>query len=100
MVTGLALESPICIVCQRHHAVPENGMCGGTKVVLMYNNILLSKLEDFDGLEEVAAEYSDVKTCPMSDVGYHCSCYDRGEECHICEQKPPEKLSIKDWGGH
>ena len=49
----------------------------------------MSKLEDFGGMQEVADEYSDEKTCPLSDVGYHCSCYDRGMECDICGQKKP-----------
>ena len=42
------------------------------------------KLKDFGGSQEVADEYSNVKTCPMSDVGYHCNCYDEGSECHLC----------------
>ena len=25
----------------------------------------------------------------VSDVGYHCSCYDRGKECDICGKVPP-----------
>ena len=49
----------------------------------------MSKLEDFGGMQEIADEYSDVKECPLSDVGYHCSCYDRGHECDICGQMPP-----------
>lgn len=48
---------------------------------------LVQKLEDFGGDAEIAAEYSDVKTCPKSDVGYHCSCYDKGEGCCICEDE-------------
>lgn len=64
----------------------------------------MSKLEDFGGDEAVAAEYSDVKECPLSDVGYHCSCYDRGgtfgHECCICEQKRnyPKCLNCADEG--
>jgi len=52
----------------------------------------MSKLEDFGGNEELAAEYSDQKTCPLSDSGYHCSCYGDSrfnKECCICEQKAP-----------
>ena len=49
----------------------------------------MSKLEDFGNDEAVAAEYSDVKECPLSDSGYHCSCYDHGKACDICEQEPP-----------
>lgn len=44
------------------------------------------KLEDFGGDEAVAAEYSNIKTCPLSDVGYHCSCYGVGKACCICEE--------------
>ena len=51
----------------------------------------MSKLDDFGGDEALAAEYSDVKECPKSDLGYHCSCYDRGQPCDICEQEPPKK---------
>ena len=51
----------------------------------------MSKLEDFGNDQQLADEYSDVKTCPKSDLGYHCSCYDRGwgvmkeKQCCICE---------------
>ena len=48
----------------------------------------MSKLEDFGGMQEVADEYSDVKECLLSDVGYHCSCYDRGHKCDICGKMP------------
>lgn len=44
----------------------------------------MSKLDDFDGDEQIAAEYSDVKTCKKSDSGYHCSCYDNDGECCLC----------------
>jgi len=46
-----------------------------------------SQLADFMGDEELSAEYSVHKTCPKSDMGYHCSCYDRSKECCLCEQK-------------
>jgi hypothetical protein len=47
-----------------------------------------AKLADFGGDTVIAAEYSDVKTCPESDLGYHCSCYDENNgECCLCEQK-------------
>jgi hypothetical protein len=55
----------------------------------------MSKLEDFGGMQEIADEYSDVKTCPLSDVGYHCSCYDRGKECDICGQEPPTTIVVR-----
>ena len=52
----------------------------------------MSKLEDFGGDRELANEYSDVKECPKSDSGYHCSCYDwgrlLGKECCICGMRP------------
>jgi len=50
----------------------------------------MSKLEDFGGNEQLADEYSDEKTCSLSDSGYHCSCYgdDRFKrECCLCEQR-------------
>lgn len=45
---------------------------------------LSNKLTDFGGDEYLASEYSDVKTCTKSDLGYHCSCYDTIGECDIC----------------
>ena len=61
----------------------------------------LKQLEEFEGDEELAAEYSVHKTCKMSDGGYHCSCYDvkptvtdtgykYGGICDICEEENPE----------
>jgi hypothetical protein len=47
----------------------------------------MSKLDDFGGDEEFAAEYSDVKGCPISHSGYHCSCYDKHNECCLCGVK-------------
>ena len=56
----------------------------------------MSKLEDFGGMQEIADEYSDVKTCSKSDVGYHCSCYDEeAGECHICGEF--SEASINRW---
>ena len=47
----------------------------------------MSKLDDFEGDERVAAEYSDVKGCPKSDSGYHCSCYGYTVECCLCDER-------------
>ena len=44
----------------------------------------MSKLDDFGGEKEIANEYADNKTCKKSDVGYHCSCLNYGEECCLC----------------
>lgn len=44
----------------------------------------MSKLKDFDGDVWAANEYADNKTCKKSDVGYHCSCFNYGEECCLC----------------
>ena len=49
------------------------------------------KIKDFGGDEIIAAEYSDSKTCPKSDLGYHCSHYDEIIlECCICGEKEHE----------
>jgi hypothetical protein len=56
----------------------------------------MSKLEDFDDDGAWAAEYSDIRTCTESESGYHCSCYDKGNECCICKEKLEEQNGIQD----
>lgn len=46
----------------------------------------MSKLDDFGGNSEIAAEYSDKQGCPISDSGYHCSCYDFEHPCCLCDR--------------
>ena len=53
----------------------------------------MTKLEYFNFDEDVAAEYSDEKTCTKSDSGYHCRCYDYGTECHFCFKEKDENTS-------
>jgi hypothetical protein len=44
------------------------------------------KLADFGGDEELAAEFSNVKSCSVGDSGYHCSCYTEDRRmCCICQ---------------
>jgi len=50
------------------------------------------KLKDFSGDEELAAEYSDNKSCTKSDTGYHCSCYDKGIDCDLCGEVNKREL--------
>jgi hypothetical protein len=45
--------------------------------------------EEYFGDDEIRFEYSTERTCPLSDSGFHCSCYDDGTPCHICEGVPP-----------
>lgn len=58
------------------------GIPFGSEPIKIMNN---KKLEDFDGDEQLAAEYSDTDGCPISDSGYHCSCYDKFNNCCLCE---------------
>lgn len=64
-------------------------LCLALTYMCLHQRRETSKLDDFDGDEQYAAEYSDVKTCKVSDSGYHCSCYDKREfgECCLCGKK-------------
>ena len=57
--------------------------------------INVNKLKDFSDQQEIANEYSDEKTCSLSDVGYHCSCYSESNCCCICGYNKEEILYIK-----
>jgi hypothetical protein len=57
------------------------------------------QLDDFEGDEVLASEYSVQRTCNKSDSGYHCNHYDEGGsfgfECCICEETNPEFAAKK-----
>jgi hypothetical protein len=44
--------------------------------------------EYFGEDNELRFEYSVVSGCPKSDSGFHCSCFDQGTECHLCDALP------------
>jgi nicotinamide riboside kinase len=47
----------------------------------------LCKMEEFGDDWEISEEYSDLHDCDKTDLGYHCSCYDKGKgECCQCER--------------
>jgi hypothetical protein len=50
----------------------------------------MTKLEYFEGDEDVAKDYSESKGCIASGSGYHCSCFDGNDaECCICGRMRP-----------
>jgi hypothetical protein len=46
----------------------------------------MTRDEYFGGDPILAAEYSEIQTCPKSDSGFHCSCFDINGVCCLCEE--------------